>query len=54
MKMLGAVSATATVLAGAALFASVVKADLDPIVIKVKMRPYHIYSMTYERLIPYY
>lgn len=34
MRAFGAVSAAATVLAGAALFASVVKADLDPIVIK--------------------
>ena len=36
MRAFGAVSAVATVLAGAALFASVVKADLDPIVIKVR------------------
>jgi hypothetical protein len=36
MRTFGAVSAAATVLAGAALFTSVVNADLDPIVIKVR------------------
>jgi hypothetical protein len=37
MRTFGVASAAATVLAGAALFASVVKADLDPIVIKVRV-----------------
>ena len=36
MKAFGIASAAATALAGAALFASVVEADLDPIIIKVR------------------
>jgi hypothetical protein len=40
MRTFSAVSVAATVLAGAALFASVVNAQLDPIVIKVLRRSY--------------
>jgi hypothetical protein len=36
MKTYGIASAVATALAGAALFSSTVRADLDPIVIKVR------------------
>lgn len=36
MRTFSVVSAAATVLTGASLLASVVKADLDPIVIKVR------------------
>ena len=40
MKAFGLASAVAAALAGAALFASVVQADLDPVVIKVRIQSY--------------
>jgi len=51
MRTFSSVSAAATVLAGAALFASVVKAQLDPIVIKVLRGPHT--QITFGMLIPY-
>jgi hypothetical protein len=41
MKSFGIASAVATVLGGVALFASTVNADVDPIVIKVRVRDMH-------------
>jgi hypothetical protein len=51
MRTFSAVSAAATVLAGAALFASIVNAELDPIVIKVL--PGDHPQITCWMLIPY-